>query len=138
MAASFRRHWRRSGLVNRLALPYDGLMQTAFGIRIATVLALAAAGCFHSEAQAPGVPLCAQAGQESPYKARLLNAAKDLYAKGDALKMDQARKQLGRTSCQLALPAASTKKLPARQICVVARHSHLRVGWTYLCDKCGK
>ena len=52
--------------------------------------------------------------------------------------MDQARKQLTRTSCQLVLPAASTTRLSARQICVAARHSHLRVGWSYLCDKCGK
>src|ERR1035437_6643299 len=138
MAAFFRRHWRLSGLAIRLALPYDGRMQPALGLRIAIVLALAVAGCFHADAQATGVPLCTQTGQEAPYKTRLLNAAKDLYTKGDALKMDQAKKQLTRTLCQLALPAANTKKLPTRQVCVVARHSHLRVGWTYLCDKCGK
>ena len=71
-------------------------MQAAFGIKLATILAVMAAGCLPAEAQAPGVPLCTQAGQESQYKARLLNAAKDLYTKGDALKMDQARKQLTR------------------------------------------
>ena len=113
-------------------------MQAAFGIRIATVLAMAAAGCFYADAQAPGVPLCSQAGQEPQYNARLLNAAKDLYTKGDALRADQARKQLARTSCQLLLPAPGRTKLPARDICVAARSSHLRVGWSYLCDKCGK
>ena len=138
MRAFFRGHWRLSGLVIRLALLYDGLMQTALGLRIATMLALAAAGCFRAKAQAPGVPLCTQAGEESQYKAKLLNAAKDLYTRGDALKMDQVRRQLTRSSCQLALPAASTKRLPARQICVAARRSHLRVGWIFLCDKCGK
>ena len=138
MTAFLREPWMLSDLVNRLALPYDGRMQPALGLRIAIVLALAVAGCFHADAQATGVPLCTQTGQESPYKTRLLNAAKDLYTKGDALKMDQAKKQLTRTLCQLALPAANTKKLPTRQVCVVARHSHLRVGWTYLCDKCGK
>jgi hypothetical protein len=28
--------------------------------------------------------------------------------------------------------------LSARDICVAARRSHLRVGWSYLCEKCGK
>ena len=102
------------------------------------MLALVAVGCFHADAQAPGVPLCSQAGQELQYNARLLNAAKDLYTKGDALKADQARKQLERASCQLVLPAPGRTKLPARDICVAARRSHLRVGWSYLCDKCGK
>ena len=126
-----------SALVNRLAHAYDGRMQAAFGIRLAFIIAIAAAGCLPAEAQAPGVPLCTQAGQESQYKARLLNAAKDVYTKGAALKMDQVRKQLTRASCQLVLPATSTTRLSARQICVAARRSHLRVGWSYLCNKCG-
>jgi hypothetical protein len=126
-----------SALVNRPARPYAGRMQAAFGIRLAFIIAVAAAGCLPAEAQAPGVPLCTQAGQESQYKGRLLTAAKDVYKKGAALKMDQVRKQLTRTSCQLVLPAASTTRLSARQICVGARRSHLRVGWAYLCHKCG-
>src|ERR1035437_2403723 len=90
MTACFGTQWRLSGLVIRLALPYGSLMQAAFGIRIATVLALAAVGCFHADAEAPGVPLCSQAGQEPQSNARLLNAVKDLHTKGDALKADQA------------------------------------------------
>ena len=113
-------------------------MQAAFGIKLAFILATMATGCLRADAQAPGVPICTQAAQESQYKTRLLNAAKDLFAKGGALKTDQARKQLKRTSCQLVLPEASTTKLPARDICIAARRSHLRVGWSYLCDKCGK
>jgi hypothetical protein len=128
----------RSVLVVCRILPYPGPMPAALRVKLTWIIAVAVAGCFEAGAQAPGVPLCSLAGQEPPYKARLLNATRDLYSKGDALKMDQARKQLTRTSCQLALPAASAKKLPARQICAAARHSHLRVGWTYLCDKCGK
>jgi hypothetical protein len=27
--------------------------------------------------------------------------------------------------------------LPAREICIAARRGHVRVGWSYLCDKCG-
>lgn len=127
-----------SALVIRWARPYDERMQAAFGIKLAAILAVAVAGCLRAGAQAPGVPLCTQAGRETQYKARLQNAAKDLLTKGDALKLDQARKQLKRTSCQLVLPAANTTKLPAREICVAARRSHLRVGWSYLCDKCGK
>ena len=113
-------------------------MQAALGIRIAALIAVVAAGCFHGNAQAPGVPICSQGPQESQYRDRLLNAARALFGKGDALKTDQARKQLRRTSCQLVLPEASTTKLSAREICITARHSHLRVGWSYLCDKCGK
>ena len=113
-------------------------MQTSFGIKFASILALAAAGCFHAAAQAPGVPICPQARQESQYKATILNAAKQLFTSGDALKIAEVRKQLKRTSCQLALPEAGTTKLPAREICIAARHSHLRVGWSYLCNKCGK
>ncbi len=119
-------------------LPYAGLMQARFGIKFASIIALAAAGCFHAAAQAPGVPICPQARQEPQYKATILNAAKRLFTSGDALKVAEVRKQLKRTSCQLALPEASTAKLPAREICIVARHSHLRVGWSYLCGKCGK
>lgn len=39
---------------------------------------------------------------------------------------------------QLVLPAASTTRLPTREICVAARHSYLRIGWSYLCNQCGK
>jgi hypothetical protein len=113
-------------------------MQAVFGVKVAFILAVAAAGCQTADAQAPGVPVCTQAGQEAQYNARLLEAARDLYAKAGALKLDQARKQLKRTSCQLVLPVANTTKLAGREICAVARRSHLRVGWSYLCDKCGK
>ena len=97
-----------------------------------------AVGCFHGHSQAPGVPICSQGPSESQYRDRLLNAAKALIGKGDALKADPVRKQLKRTACQLVLPAASATKLSAREICLAARRSHLRVGWFYLCDKCGK
>jgi hypothetical protein len=38
----------------------------------------------------------------------------------------------------LTLPAPGRTRLPGREICVAARRSHLRVGWSYVCDKCGK
>ncbi len=122
----------------RLSRSYDGRMQTAFGIKIACVIAVAAAGCFLAGAQAPGVPICSQPRQESQDRASLLNAAKQLFNGGDALRAPEVRKQLKRTSCRMTLPDASATKLPAREICIAARHSHLRIGWSYLCNKCGK
>jgi hypothetical protein len=98
---------------------------------------MALAGCCAAHAQAPGVPVCDQARQGPQYNTSLLNTAKAMFGGGDALKPAQAKKQLKRTSCQLALPAANTQSLPARAICIAARHSHLRVGWSYLCPKCG-
>ena len=112
-------------------------MQPAFSVTLAGIIAFAAAGCFHADAQAPGVPICRQTGQESQYTARLLGDAKKLFAADKAIKLAQVRTELKRTSCQLTLPKASEQKLPAREICIMARHSHLRIGWSYLCDKCG-
>ena len=112
-------------------------MQPAFRITLAGIIAFAAAVCFHARAQAPGVPICRQMGQESQYTARLLGDAKKLFSADKAIKLAQVRTELKRTSCQLTLPKASKRKLPGREICIAARHGHLRVGWSYLCDKCG-
>ena len=113
-------------------------MQAVCRIKFTCLIAVAAAGCFHVSAQAPGVPVCRAPSQESEHKATLVNAAKQLYTSGDALKIAEVKQQLKRTSCRLALPEASTTKLSARDICVAARRSHLRVGWAYLCTKCSK
>ena len=82
-------------------------------------------------------PFAGRSGQESQYTARLLGDAKKLFTADKAIKLAQVRTELKRTSCQLTLPKASKQKLPAREICIMARHGHLRVGWSYLCDKCG-
>ena len=113
-------------------------MQAPSGLQIVCLLVLTTAGRFHAGAQAPGVPVWDQTGQDSRQKTTLLNTAKDLFTRGDALKAADARKQLKRTSCRLALPESGTTKLPARDICIAARRSHLRVGWAYLCTKCSK
>jgi hypothetical protein len=112
-------------------------MQAAFRTKLAGMVAMAVAGCCCARAQAPGVPICDQAHQEPQYLASLLKVAKELSVKGDGLKPAQARQQLKRTACQLALPEAGTRRLSAREICIAARHSHVRVGWSYLCPKCG-
>ncbi len=113
-------------------------MRPAFRTKRAGIMAVAIAGCCAARAQAPGVPICDRGRQEAQYKTTLLNAAQELVASDDALKPAKARQQLKRTSCKLALPEANTQRLPARDICIAARHSHLRVGWSYLCPKCGK
>ena len=113
-------------------------MQAAFRMKLAWLVAIAAAGCLHTAAQAPDVPICNQDLPEAQSKTDIIDAAKVLISKGDALSIAKVRKQLKRASCQLALPEASTTRLPAREICVTARRSHLRIGWSYLCPKCGK
>ena len=123
---------------DQTAVPYNGPMQAAFRIALAWIVAVAAAGCFHAAAQAPDVPICNQDRPDAQYRTDTIRTAKGFLAEGGVLKIAEARKQLKRTSCRLVLPAASTTRLPAREICVAARHSHLRIGWSYLCNKCGK
>ncbi len=116
---------------------YDGPMQPAFRLVLAGVVALTVAGRCGAHAQAPGVPICSQITKDSQYTARLLREAKALFAGDKAVKLAEARAQLKRSSCQLSLPEASKRKSWAREICIAARHSHVRIGWCYLCDKCG-
>jgi hypothetical protein len=113
-------------------------MPEVFGIKLGFLLTVATAGCFYAGAQAPGVPICSQMRQESQYRARLQGIAKELLAGSDALKPAQARRQLKRSTCQLELPETGTTKLPAREVCMAARQSHVRIGWSYICTKCGK
>jgi hypothetical protein len=113
-------------------------MKLALRLKLAWVIAVMAAGCLHSAAQAPGVPICTQARQESQYQTNLLITARGFFTNGPALKLAEVRKQFKRTSCELTLPEAGTRKLAGRDICIAARRSHVRVGWCYLCDKCSK
>ena len=113
-------------------------MQEALSRKLAWIIALTAAGCVHAAAQAPGVPVCNQARPETEYKTDIINAAKGLISEGAVLKIAVVQKQLRRASCQLVLPEVSTTKLPGREICGAARRSHVRIGWSYLCPKCGK
>lgn len=113
-------------------------MQAALAVRFTSLLAVATLGCFYAHAQAPDVPICNQAGGETQSQSRILDEARKIFAGGKALKLSQAKKQLKRSSCELSLADASTTKLSAREVCIAARRSHLRIGWLYLCDKCGK
>lgn len=93
-------------------------------------------GAFESAAQAPNVPIYKAGRKETEAEAELNAAAKDLYSKNNAVRLGTVTNQLKRESCRLVLPPPSSQKLPPREICILARHAHLRVGWSYLCDKC--
>ena len=69
-------------------------MQPAFSVTLAGIIAFTVAGCSHARAQAPGVPICRQTGQESQYTARLLGDAKVLFAGYKAIKLAQVRTEL--------------------------------------------
>jgi len=113
-------------------------MHAAFRMNLACIVAISAAGCLRSAAQAPTVPICNQDRPEAQSKSDIIDTAKALISRGATLSVADARKQLKRASCQLSLPEPGTTRLPAREICAAARRSHLRVGWSYLCPKCGK
>jgi len=91
---------------------------------------------FDSAGQAPTVPIYQQGRKQTDADVELCAAAKGLYADSKAVHLAAATNQLKRESCQLILPPPNSKKLTPREICILARRSHLRVGWSYLCNKC--
>jgi hypothetical protein len=97
---------------------------------------LLCSGLRHAPAQAPDVPIYKQGRKESEQNEKVAEAAKELYAAGKAPKLEAIKEQLKRGSCELDLPKANSKRLSSRELCVVGRRSHLRVGWCYLCGKC--
>jgi len=102
----------------------------------AIALTLVFAVCLHAPAQAPDVPLSKQGRWESQQEDAITSASRELFDAGRAVKLAVVKEQLKRPFCELDLPRASATKLSAREICVLARSSHLRVGWAYLCDRC--
>ena len=91
---------------------------------------------FSLVAQGPDVPVYRQGRRETQYEDTIRAAAKDLYRTGTVAKLELVKEQLKRTSCSVELPSPRTGKLNSREICSLARKSHLRVGWAYLCGKC--
>lgn len=87
-------------------------------------------------AQGPDVPVYRQGRRETQYEDKIRLAANDLYRTGVVVKLNIAKEQLKRTSCNIELPAPRQGKLSSREICALARKSHLRVGWAFLCGKC--
>jgi hypothetical protein len=111
-------------------------MQAALRMKLVFIVAVILGGSFSILAQAPSVPICDQDRSEAQSKSDVIDAAKGFISKHGILSIADARKQLKRTSCRLALPEVNTFRLTARDICVAARQSHLRIGWSYLCPKC--
>lgn len=88
-------------------------------------------------AQAPGVPVYAE-GRGARPNAVLMEQAKKLQGASELLSMTKALEQAQCAQCSIALPAADSKPLTARERWQRARMSHLRVGQLYLCSKCDK
>jgi hypothetical protein len=105
-------------------------------MRLAWSITVTLAGCIQLAAQAPSVPIHKQGRHESEHEAEIGNAAKEIFSTSNVVKLAAIENQLKRASCQLDLPKVNSTKLSAREICIAARRSHLRVGWAYLCDKC--
>ncbi len=87
-------------------------------------------------AQAPGVPLYKQGRRESQYEEDLVRGSKELFAGTNAVKLAQVKEQLKRSTYPLELPKPATAKLSAREVYEAARHSHVRIGWSYFCKTC--
>jgi len=102
------------------------------------LFALAMLLCYHAAAQAPGVPIYKQGRKQSNLDTGLCDGSKQLFSTGTVVKLPAVRLQLKRRSCSLALPPVNRTKLSPRQVCTLAREAHLRVGWSYLCSKCGR
>ena len=84
--------------------------------------------------QAPGVAIYKQGKRESDYDDGIREASHKLFFGTNALKLFQVNEQLKRKSCQLDLPPANTNKLSRRDIYLLARASHLRIGWAFLLE----
>jgi hypothetical protein len=67
---------------------------------------------------------------------KLSTATRELFDTTNVLKLEAVKEQLKRTYCQLDLLPPRTNKLAPREIFNLARQSHLRLGWAYLCTKC--
>ena len=97
---------------------------------------LAALLCYNVAGQAPGVPIYKQGRKQSNLDAGLCDGSKQLFSTGTVAKLQVIKQQLKRTSCSLELPPPNRNKLSSRELCSLAREAHMRVGWSYLCDKC--
>ena len=86
-------------------------------------------------AQGVGVPVYSPS--DAADKA-LRAAAEKLRVAGTVTGDAVLTNQLNRKSCDLKLPPANTARLSSRDLWAAARAAHLRVGWYYLCSKCGQ
>lgn len=116
---------------------YYGRMAARVRFRSSQVFLVVLTGCVCAAAQGPDVPVYKQGRRESQYEGEISNTARELFATTNVLKLAGVKEQLNnRPSCVLQLPKPKLAKLSAREICIAARESHVRLGWAYLCDKC--
>jgi hypothetical protein len=101
-------------------------------LRIFLLLPLGAA------AQGTGVPIYEEAGRGPQGQEVLMEQAKKLMEAGALLPFEQLKEQMKRTECGLTLPPAKTQPLSDRERWQLARQSHLRIGYYFLCTKCDK
>ena len=111
-------------------------MEATSSARRVWVAAVLAAGCLAAAAQAPEVPVYRQGRQEGQYEAQIQTAARELFAKSNAVGLAVVNEQLKRSACQLQLPSPKTAKLATRELWLLAHTAHFRVGWVFLCNKC--
>lgn len=86
-------------------------------------------------AQGIGVPVYSHSDAAEK---TLRAAAEKLRVAGKVTGDSVLTNQLNRKSCALELPPANTARLSSRDLWAAARAAHLRVGWYYLCSKCGQ
>jgi hypothetical protein len=102
---------------------------------LVTLLVFSLAGA--SWAQAPGVPIVRQ-GQGSVPEPDLIKQAGKLREADQLLSLVKIKRQKGRTSCRLDLPPLQSQPMSGSQLWSLARKSHVRIGYLYLCPKCKK
>jgi hypothetical protein len=82
------------------------------------------------------VPIQKQGRKQAREEDVVTQGSRDLFSAGKAINLAQVTEQLKRKSCELDLPRPLTTKLSSREICIAARQSHVRVGWSYVCTQC--
>ena len=105
-------------------------------VQVLIVAVMSIVGGISVAAQPADVPIQKQGRHESDQEDAIAGAAKELFEADKAVKLAIVKDQLRRTTCDLSLPKVSNTKLSPREICDVARRSHYRVGWSFVCDKC--
>ncbi|MCH1506419.1 MAG: family 20 glycosylhydrolase [Verrucomicrobiales bacterium] len=103
------------------------------------ILAIANTALSISHAQAPGVAIAEQSGKgRDRDDDRIRKAVADLDAAGKLIKGEELRAQTSEPlSRRLTLPAPFQESLGAAEIAKKARASVMKVGWSYLCHRCG-
>ena len=103
-------------------------------------LSLVAVLTFPAFGQAPGVEIFDQSRGGLSRESKLLSVqAEKIAEEGGFLSLEKTNELIKNpTYFEVNLPAAKTMPLHSTAIAKLARQSHYRVGWTYLCPTCDK